>query len=160
VDERGTFREDSFQQAVAALNEAAAAAEPARKGGKGSKGQAGAGAAANGEGDDVFKLVRTVVERNYEPLIVFRWGEPGWARLRALGTLPGSLPRGGRGPLRYAGHSPADMQPRAWHSAGRRADGLHRLGLQLRTCWLLLQACQASSRAAAARVVYSTGTQP
>jgi ATP-dependent RNA helicase DOB1 len=67
VDERGVFREDNFQKAVATVHDAAA------DGGRKQKGKGGAQGSANnqvGSGDktDIFKIVKMIIERNYDPV--------------------------------------------------------------------------------------------
>ncbi|GAX80204.1 hypothetical protein CEUSTIGMA_g7642.t1 [Chlamydomonas eustigma] len=72
VDERGVFREDNFQKAVATVHDAAA------DGGKKQKGKGGASANnQDGSGDktDIFKIVKMIIERNYDPVIVFSFSK-------------------------------------------------------------------------------------
>ncbi|KAG2452954.1 hypothetical protein HYH02_002291 [Chlamydomonas schloesseri] len=83
VDERGVFRDDNFNKAVAVLTET----DPSGKGsGKGSKGGAGGGGGGGANGvapagsaesgkSDIFKLVRMIMERNYDPVIVFSFSK-------------------------------------------------------------------------------------
>ncbi|GFR46723.1 hypothetical protein Agub_g8346 [Astrephomene gubernaculifera] len=83
VDERGVFREDNFQKAVAVLTDTDIGAK-----GKGSKGGAGGAGGGGGGGggvapaggadsqkSDIFKLVRMIMERNYDPVIVFSFSK-------------------------------------------------------------------------------------
>ena len=73
VDERGVFREDNFQKAVAAVHDAAA------DGGKKGKTKGKAATANNqdgtGEKTDIFKIVKMILERNYDPVIVFSFSK-------------------------------------------------------------------------------------
>ena len=65
VDEKSTFREDNFQKAVTVLTEAAQEGAAAkRKGKKGAKGQT----ALESEESDIYKLVRMIMERQYDPV--------------------------------------------------------------------------------------------
>eukprot|EP00850_Spirogloea_muscicola_P021111 SM000237S08128 [mRNA] locus=s237:125280:131312:+ [translate_table: standard] len=80
VDERGTFREDNFQKAVNAVGDAAAAASGGgRDGGGRRKKRKGArrdgGGAGGDEASDIFKIVRMIVERQYDPVIVFSFNK-------------------------------------------------------------------------------------
>ena len=63
VDEKGAFREDNFQKAVTVLTEEEGAAAK-RKGRKGAKGQA----ALESEESDIYKIVRMIMERQYDPV--------------------------------------------------------------------------------------------
>ena len=73
VDERGVFREDNFQKAVAAVHDAAA------DGGSKGKGKSGPSSNNNQEGagekTDIFKIVKMILERNYDPVIVFSFSK-------------------------------------------------------------------------------------
>lgn len=64
VDEKGAFREEGFSKAVAAL--ADNGAQRAKKGDK-------RGAATNGDAEqsDIFKIVRLIMERGYDPVSHF-----------------------------------------------------------------------------------------
>ena len=86
VDERGTFREDSFSKAVAALNdaeEAAASAQRSGDKGSGGKGGGGGGGVVNkkDQKSDVRKIVEMVVQRNFDPCIVFSFSKVDCDRL-------------------------------------------------------------------------------
>lgn len=65
VDEKSTFKEDTFQKAVAALNEGAEQAAAKRQQLKGKKGTK-AGSAE--EDSDIFKIVKMIMERQYDPV--------------------------------------------------------------------------------------------
>ncbi|EFN51100.1 hypothetical protein CHLNCDRAFT_141429 [Chlorella variabilis] len=76
VDNKGTFREDNFQKAVAQLQEAEVKAKrPA--GGGGGKGKKGGvqEAGAPKEESDIFKIVRMIAERRFDPVIVFSFSK-------------------------------------------------------------------------------------
>ncbi|KAK9804329.1 hypothetical protein WJX72_007219 [[Myrmecia] bisecta] len=73
VDEKGTFRDDNFQKAVAALTESSAAAAQDSKG-KGSKKGATKDTGKDKE-SDIYKIVRTIMERNYDPVIIFSFSK-------------------------------------------------------------------------------------
>lgn len=62
MDERGTFREDNFQKAVAQITDAAVDAGKAKKKGGSKKGE------QQGENSDIFKLVKMIIERNFDPV--------------------------------------------------------------------------------------------
>uniref|UniRef100_A0A383WJ44 Helicase ATP-binding domain-containing protein n=1 Tax=Tetradesmus obliquus TaxID=3088 RepID=A0A383WJ44_TETOB len=72
VDERGVFRDDNFQAAVAALQDSTAAAATAKGSGAGGKGK---GQAKTGPGSDIFRLVLMVMARGYDPFIVFSFSK-------------------------------------------------------------------------------------
>ncbi|KAG2425704.1 hypothetical protein HXX76_013546 [Chlamydomonas incerta] len=86
VDERGMFRDDNFNKAVAVLTETDPSGKAARApkaagqvaaaagGGGGANGVAPAGSAESGK-SDIFKLVRMIMERNYDPVIVFSFSK-------------------------------------------------------------------------------------
>lgn len=66
VDERSNFREDNFQTAINAVGAGAEAKKEARKKAK------GAGGAAPPAGpSDIFKIVKMVMSRQYDPVIIF-----------------------------------------------------------------------------------------
>ena len=75
VDERGVFREDNFQKAVAVVHDAGA------DGGK--KKLADKSANKSGEGDksDIFRIVKMIIERNFDPVIVFAFSKKECERL-------------------------------------------------------------------------------
>lgn len=71
VDEKGKFREDSFQRALNAL-------VPRAEGDKkreSSKIQKGLVAGKVGEDSDIFKLVKMIVRRQYDPVIIFSFSK-------------------------------------------------------------------------------------
>lgn len=65
VDEKSTFKEDTFQRAVAALNEGAEQSAAKKQQLKGKK---GAKQGMPEEETDIFKIVRMVMERQYDPV--------------------------------------------------------------------------------------------
>jgi ATP-dependent RNA helicase DOB1 len=85
VDEKGNFREDNFQKALASM----VAPQDRRGGGRGGNqggarlGGAGApggrGGGGKGKGtsgpSDCYKIVKMIMERNYEPVIVFSFSK-------------------------------------------------------------------------------------
>ncbi|KAL2329452.1 hypothetical protein Fmac_017033 [Flemingia macrophylla] len=71
VDERGKFREDSFQKALNAL-------VPANEGDKrkeNGKRQKGLVLGRVGEESDIFKMVKMIVQRQYDPVILFSFSK-------------------------------------------------------------------------------------
>lgn len=71
VDEKGKFREESFQKALSALvssNEG----EKKRENGKWQKGLVTAKA---GEESDIFKMVKMIIQRQYDPVILFSFSK-------------------------------------------------------------------------------------
>ncbi|OVA01159.1 Helicase [Macleaya cordata] len=71
VDEKGKFHEDSFQRALNALL-------PAGEGGKkkeNGKQQKGLVAGRSGEESDIFKLVKMIINRQYDPVILFSFSK-------------------------------------------------------------------------------------
>lgn len=68
VDERGRFREDSFSKAVAALNDAEAAAASSRADSKSKLN-------GNKEKGDIRKIVEMCMLRNFDPMIVFSFSK-------------------------------------------------------------------------------------
>lgn len=82
VDERSTFKEDAFSKAVAALNDAEAAVASSKGGSRSDRMK---GDATNGkkkdEKSDVRKIVEMVVQRNFDPVIVFSFSKVDCDRL-------------------------------------------------------------------------------
>ncbi|GIL48638.1 hypothetical protein Vafri_5094 [Volvox africanus] len=74
VDERGVFRDDNFQKAVGVLTETDAAGGKA-KGGKNGAGGANPVGGSESQKSDIFKLVRMIMERNFDPVIVFSFSK-------------------------------------------------------------------------------------
>lgn len=71
VDEKGKFREDSFQKALNAL-------VPAGEGDKrreNEKWHKGVRAGKSGEQSDIFKLVKMITQRQYDPVILFSFSK-------------------------------------------------------------------------------------
>lgn len=84
VDEKGKFREDNFQKAIATLSasasgndaemEAYGSNNKRRKGG-GSGGKGGGGNAKKKVGTDVYRIVKLIMERQYDPVIIFSFSK-------------------------------------------------------------------------------------
>eukprot|EP00899_Mesostigma_viride_P016139 jgi/Mesvir1/24526/Mv21867-RA.1 len=78
VDDQGTFREDQFHKAIAALTAAKEAAQTAAAAaavaGKG-KGKGGGPGQVAGEPSDIFKLVKMIMSRNFDPAIIFSFSK-------------------------------------------------------------------------------------
>lgn len=69
VDEKGKFREDSFQKAINAL-------VPSGEGDKKENGwQKGLMLGKLGEESDIFKLVKMIIQRQYDPVICFSFSK-------------------------------------------------------------------------------------
>lgn len=71
VDEKGKFREESFQKALNAL-------VPARDGNKkkeNEKWQKGLVAGRSSEESDIFKIVKMIIQRQYDPVILFSFSK-------------------------------------------------------------------------------------
>lgn len=82
VDEKSEFREDNFAKAMAILSDSPeAAALQASKGGKnvGGGGGGGKGAAKGksktGGPSDIYKIVKLIMEKSYQPVIVFSFSK-------------------------------------------------------------------------------------
>ncbi|KAJ4959313.1 hypothetical protein NE237_026424 [Protea cynaroides] len=71
VDEKGKFREDSFQKALNAL---APTAEGDKKRATG-KWQKGLLTGRAGEESDIFKMVKMIIQRQYDPVILFSFSK-------------------------------------------------------------------------------------
>ena len=65
VDENSNFKNDSFQKAIAALSDAQNNASAAKQKAKGKKGPKQPGDA---EESDIFKIVKMIMERQYDPV--------------------------------------------------------------------------------------------
>lgn len=82
VDEKGKFREDNFQKAIATLSASAAGNDGEletygsnNKRRKGGKGGAGGGNPKKKVGTDVFRIVKLIMERQYDPVIIFSFSK-------------------------------------------------------------------------------------
>lgn len=71
VDEKGKFREDSFQKALNALSPTAEG-DRKRENGKWKKGLIVGKA---GEDSDIFKMVKMIIQRQYDPVICFSFSK-------------------------------------------------------------------------------------
>jgi ATP-dependent RNA helicase DOB1 len=65
VDESGIFRDDNFQKAVAVVHDVGP--DTSKGKGKESKGSRAVGE-GTGEESDIYKLVKMIMERNYDPV--------------------------------------------------------------------------------------------
>lgn len=68
VDEKGKFREDSFQKALNAL----VPVNEKKDHGKWQKGLVNGRA---GEDSDIFKMVKMIIQRQYDPVIIFSFSK-------------------------------------------------------------------------------------
>lgn len=79
VDEKSTFREDNFQKALAVLAAGEATSSGQRGGGRagGGKGHRDGSRGGNrrNTGSDCYKIVKMIMERNYQPVIVFSFSK-------------------------------------------------------------------------------------
>lgn len=78
VDERSNFREDNFQKAMAALaaNHGEDSADPnAGRGRKDMKTRKGGAMKSQGAGNDIYKIVKLIMHRNLNPVIVFAFSK-------------------------------------------------------------------------------------
>ncbi|KAI3903958.1 hypothetical protein MKX01_004026 [Papaver californicum] len=71
VDEKGKFREDSFQKGLNALLPAGEGDNKMKSG----KWQKGLVASKSGEESDIFKLVKMIIQRQYDPVIIFSFSK-------------------------------------------------------------------------------------
>lgn len=75
VDEKGTFREENFQKAMASISNQNGD-DVHTIGGRGKKGQSYKGGAAKGEAKgDIYKIVRMIWKKKYNPVIVFSFSK-------------------------------------------------------------------------------------
>jgi ATP-dependent RNA helicase DOB1 len=78
VDEKGKFREDNFHKAMAVLSQGALE-DDAGKGGGGGGGKGGKGGKGRhkqqGGPSDLFRIVKMIMDRNYDPVIVFSFSK-------------------------------------------------------------------------------------
>jgi ATP-dependent RNA helicase DOB1 len=76
VDEKGNFREDNFQKAMSSIEEKKGA-DPAdidaKRKGKGKDKRTNKG--GNKEGSDIYKIVRMIMVKHYNPVIVFSFSK-------------------------------------------------------------------------------------
>ena len=76
VDEKGNFREDNFQKAMATIEEKKGS-DPAdvnaKRKGKGKDKKTNKG--ANKEGSDIYKIVKMIMLKHYNPVIVFSFSK-------------------------------------------------------------------------------------
>lgn len=83
VDDSGKFREENFQKAMALLEDSKGD-NPSAVFGKGKKGKTWKGG-ANGQGDDaptdIYKIIKMIMLKNYNPVIVFSFSKRECERL-------------------------------------------------------------------------------
>lgn len=72
VDENGKFREDSFQKSLNVLAPASGN-DKKRENGKRQKGVVSAG--KTNEESDIFKMVKMIIQRQYDPVILFSFSK-------------------------------------------------------------------------------------
>ena len=70
MDEKGKFREDSFQKALNAL---VPASDSAKK--ENGKWQKVIMAGKSSEESDIFKMVKMIIQRQYDPVILFSFSK-------------------------------------------------------------------------------------
>lgn len=73
VDEKSVFREDNFQRAMGALAEARGEDPASADSGRGRKGQSRKG--GNGGPSDIYKIVKMIMLKHYNPVIVFAFSK-------------------------------------------------------------------------------------
>ena len=71
MDEKGRFREDSFQKALNALVPASGGDKKKENG----KWQKGIVAGKSSEESDIFKMVKMIIQRQYDPVILFSFSK-------------------------------------------------------------------------------------
>lgn len=72
VDEKAIFRDSSFQKAVNALSSKQGGGGDASKNGKTQKGGKGG---VSAEPSDMFKIVKMIMQRQFDPVIVFSFSK-------------------------------------------------------------------------------------
>ena len=72
VDEKAIFRDSSFQKAVNALSSKPAGDPSKKENGKMQKGGKGG---VPGEPSDMFKIVKMIMQRQFDPVIVFSFSK-------------------------------------------------------------------------------------
>lgn len=72
VDEKAVFRDSSFQKAVNALSSKPAADASKKDNGRMQKGGKGG---VSGEPSDMFKIVKMIMQRQFDPVIVFSFSK-------------------------------------------------------------------------------------
>jgi ATP-dependent RNA helicase DOB1 len=80
VDEKGVFREENFQKAMTSIAEKAGSAADdftaKRKGkGKDKRTNKGGNKGKEGQGSDIYKIVKMIMLKNYNPVIVFSFSK-------------------------------------------------------------------------------------
>lgn len=72
VDEKGRFREDSFQKALNALVPVSDSDKKKENNGKWQKSLT---LGKTGEESDIFKMVKMIIQRQYDPVIIFSFSK-------------------------------------------------------------------------------------
>ena len=77
VDEKGTFRDENFQKAMGALADTQGEDPASATGGKGRKGKSkkGKNKESNDQSSDIYKIVKMIMLKNYNPVIVFAFSK-------------------------------------------------------------------------------------
>jgi ATP-dependent RNA helicase DOB1 len=75
VDEKGTFREENFQKAIAVLAERQQAQEAEIDAGGSGRGLKGRDKKKQAGQSDIYKLVKMIMIKNYHPVIVFSFSK-------------------------------------------------------------------------------------
>lgn len=77
VDERGRFREQNFQRAIAALSDAAAddPSGPTARGGRGKKGPKTRKNGGKDGNSDIQRIIKMIMVKGYHPVIVFSFSK-------------------------------------------------------------------------------------
>lgn len=74
VDEKGTFREENFQKAMAQISDNMGDDPASAEKGKGKKGQTYKGGNSDGK-SDIYKIVKMIYMKKYNPVIVFSFSK-------------------------------------------------------------------------------------
>lgn len=74
VDEKGVFREENFQKAMASISDAAGDDPASAEKSKGKKGQTYKGGNNDGK-SDIYKIVKMIYMKRYNPVIVFSFSK-------------------------------------------------------------------------------------
>lgn len=93
VDEKGRFREDNFQKAMASLNAVTVESGLGGASSGGKKGRKGRGKGGKRGPSDLFRIVKMIMERNYDPVIVFSFR---CVRVCGVAVLPPPPPQRSR----------------------------------------------------------------
>ncbi|KAF2004866.1 antiviral helicase [Amniculicola lignicola CBS 123094] len=78
VDEKGTFKEENFQKAMASIADKAGTGASdfmAKRKGKGKDKKTNKGGNKEGSGSDIYKIVKMIMTKSYNPVIVFSFSK-------------------------------------------------------------------------------------